>query len=98
MAALSAGHCATDFANGALPALLPFLVDRFDLSYTLAAALMLGSSASSSLIQPLFGAWSDRRGALWLLPSGVAVAGGGNAGAAAPPAGRLLRPPFFALP
>ncbi len=36
MAALSAGPSATDFANGALPALLPFLVERFDLSYTLA--------------------------------------------------------------
>jgi MFS transporter, FSR family, fosmidomycin resistance protein len=85
MAALSAGHCATDFANGALPALLPFLKDRFGLSYTLAAVLMLGSAASSSLIQPLFGAWSDRRGALWLLPSGVAVAGVGIALAAAAP-------------
>jgi len=86
MAALSAGHFATDFANGALPALLPFLVDRFGLSYTLAAALVLASAASSSLIQPLFGAWSDRRGALWLLPSGVAVAGIGIALAAAAPA------------
>jgi FSR family fosmidomycin resistance protein-like MFS transporter len=85
MAALSAGHCATDFANGALPALLPFLVDRFGLSYTLAATLMLASAASSSLIQPLFGAWSDRRGALWLLPTGVAVAGIGIALAAASP-------------
>ncbi len=85
MAALSAGHLATDFAGGALPALLPFLVDRFHLSYTLAAAVMLASAASSSLIQPLFGAWSDRRGALWLLPSGVALAGIGIALAAAAP-------------
>jgi FSR family fosmidomycin resistance protein-like MFS transporter len=85
MAALSAGHGATDFANGALPALLPFFVDRFSLSYTLAAALILASAASSSLIQPLFGAWSDRRGALWLLPAGVAVAGIGIALAAASP-------------
>jgi len=67
MAALSAGHFATDFANGALPALLPFFVDRFGLSYTLAAAVMLASTAASSLVQPLFGAWSDRRGAIWLL-------------------------------
>src|ERR687884_386667 len=37
MTLLSAGHLGTDFANGALPALLPFLVDRFGLSYTLAA-------------------------------------------------------------
>jgi MFS transporter, FSR family, fosmidomycin resistance protein len=85
MGALSAGHCATDFANGALPALLPFLKDRFSLSYTLAAAVMLASTAASSLIQPLFGAWSDRRGALWLLPTGVAVAGIGIALAAASP-------------
>src|SRR5205809_6378214 len=85
MAALSAGHCATDFANGALPALLPFLKDRFGLSYTLAAALMLASAASSSLIQPLFGAWSDRRGALWLLPTGAAIAGIGIAPASASP-------------
>ena len=86
MAALSAGHCATDFANGALPALLPFMVDRFRLSYTLAAVVMLASTASSSLVQPLFGAWSDRRGALWLLPAGVALAGIGIALAAASPA------------
>jgi FSR family fosmidomycin resistance protein-like MFS transporter len=85
MTALSAGHGATDFANGALPALLPFLIDRFRLSYTLAAVVMLASAASSSLIQPLFGAWSDKRGALWLLPTGVAVAGVGTALAAASP-------------
>jgi MFS transporter, FSR family, fosmidomycin resistance protein len=86
MAVLSAGHGAADFANGALPALLPFLVDRFELSYTLAAVVMLASAASSSLIQPLFGAWSDSRGAIWLLPAGVAVAGIGVALAAAAPA------------
>ena len=86
MTALSAGHGATDFANGALPALLPFFVDRFDLSYTLAAALVLASAASSSLVQPVFGAWSDRRGAIWLLPGGVALAGIGIALAAAAPA------------
>ena len=86
MAVLSAGHCATDFANGALPALLPFMVDRFRLSYTLAAVVMLASTAASSLVQPFFGAWSDRRGALWLLPAGVALAGIGIALAAAAPA------------
>jgi FSR family fosmidomycin resistance protein-like MFS transporter len=75
MAALSAGHLATDFANGSLPALLPFLVERFSLNYVLAATLMLSSTVSSSVIQPLFGLWSDRKGALWLLPAGVALAG-----------------------
>src|SRR2546423_4610855 len=85
MTLLSAGHLGTDFANGALPALLPFLVDRFALSYTLAATLMLASAVSSSVIQPLFGLWSDRRGAIWLLPVGVAVAGVGIALAADAP-------------
>jgi FSR family fosmidomycin resistance protein-like MFS transporter len=85
MAVLSSGHLATDFANGSLPALLPFLVDRFRLSYVLAAVLMLASAVSSSVIQPLFGLWSDRRGAIWLLPAGVALAGVGIALAADAP-------------
>jgi MFS transporter, FSR family, fosmidomycin resistance protein len=79
IAALSAGHFATDFSNGALPALLPFLVTRFDLSYTQVGAIMLVSALASSIIQPLFGLWSDRHGAVWLLPVGVVLAGGGMA-------------------
>src|SRR5438105_9502970 len=85
MALLSSGHLATDFANGALPALLPFLRDRFSLSYTAVGAIVLASQASSSLIQPLFGLWSDRRGAIWLLPAGVLCVGVGIALAADAP-------------
>lgn len=85
MAALSSGHLATDFANGALPALLPFLVLEFGLSYTLAGVVMLAWALSSSVVQPLFGVWSDRRGAVWLLPSGLAVGGLGIGLAAAAP-------------
>jgi MFS transporter, FSR family, fosmidomycin resistance protein len=79
IAALSAGHLATDFANGVLPALLPFLVSRFDLSYMQAGGLVFASAAASSLVQPIFGHWSDRRGAVWLLPTGVFLAGSGMA-------------------
>lgn len=86
MAALSSGHLATDFANGAVPALLPFLVARFDLTYTLAAVVMLVWAISSSVIQPAFGLWSDRRGALWLLPAGLVVGGIGIGLSAAAPA------------
>jgi MFS transporter, FSR family, fosmidomycin resistance protein len=85
MAVLSLGHGAVDFSGGALPALLPFLVDEFDLSYTLAAVLMLASAISGSVIQPVFGLWSDRRGAVWLLPAGVAIGGIGIALASAAP-------------
>jgi MFS transporter, FSR family, fosmidomycin resistance protein len=87
--ALSAGHFATDFSNGALPALLPFLVQRFDLSYTQVGALVLVSALASSIIQPLFGIWSDRRGAVWLLPLGVLLAGSGMALTAASPSYEL---------
>ena len=90
MAALSSGHLATDFANGALPALLPFFVEKFDLSYTLAAAAVLASAVSSSIVQPLFGLWSDRRGAIWLLPGGVALAGFGIALASVAPTYSLV--------
>lgn len=85
MAALSSGHLATDFASGAVPALLPFLADRYDLSYTRTAVLMLAALVSSSVVQPFFGLWSDRRGAMWLLPGGVALAGAGIALAAVAP-------------
>ena len=90
MALLSSGHFATDFSNGALPALLPFLKDKFSLSYTAVGAVILASQASSSLVQPLFGLWSDRRGAMWLLPAGLAVGGVGIALAADSPSYGLV--------
>ncbi len=74
MLALSGGHLAVDFASGSVPALIPFLTDRFDLNYALAALLLLAATVSSSLVQPLFGLWSDRRGALWLIPGGTILA------------------------
>jgi len=74
LAALSAGHLATDFASGAVPALLPFVVADFDLSYLEAGAVMLVWATASSVVQPLFGLVSDRRGAIWLLPGGVVLA------------------------
>jgi FSR family fosmidomycin resistance protein-like MFS transporter len=86
MALLSTGHASVDFSGGALPALLPFLRVEFDLSYTLVAVLILASALSSSIIQPAFGLWSDVRGAVWLLPAGVAIGGIGMALASDAPA------------
>ncbi len=90
MGALSTGHLATDLSQGALPALLPFFVTKFSLSYTLAAALVLCSTFASSIVQPLFGFWSDARGVLWLLPAGTAIAGIGMACAAVAPSYALV--------
>jgi FSR family fosmidomycin resistance protein-like MFS transporter len=85
MVALSGGHFAVDFASGSVPALIPFLASRFDLSYALSALLLLAATISSSLVQPLFGLWSDRRGALWLIPGGIVLAAVGVGGAAVSP-------------
>jgi MFS transporter, FSR family, fosmidomycin resistance protein len=85
MVALSGGHLAVDFASGSVPALIPFLSDRFQLGYALAAMLLLAATVSSSLLQPLFGLWSDRRGALWLIPGGAVLAAVGIGGAAISP-------------
>lgn len=85
MATLSGGHLAVDFASGSVPALIPFIADRFDLGYALAALLLLAATISSSLVQPLFGLWSDRRGARWLIPGGAMLAAVGVGGAAVSP-------------
>jgi FSR family fosmidomycin resistance protein-like MFS transporter len=90
MGALSGGHLAVDFAAGSVPALIPFMTDRFQLGYALSAMLLLAATASSSLVQPLFGLWSDRRGALWLIPGGVLLAAIGVGGAAVSPAYPLV--------
>jgi len=85
MVALSGGHFAVDFASGSVPALIPYFTHRFHLSYALAAMLLLAATLSSSVVQPLFGLWSDRRGALWLIPGGTALAAVGVGFAAVSP-------------
>ena len=85
MAGSSGGHLAVDFASGSVPALIPYFTDRFDLSYALAAALLLAATLSSSIVQPLFGLRSDRKGALWLIPGGTALAAVGVGLAAVSP-------------
>jgi MFS transporter, FSR family, fosmidomycin resistance protein len=79
LAVLASGHLLADATQGVVPALLPFLISERGLSYAAASALVLASTVSSSVIQPLFGHYSDRRPRPWLMPAGVAVGGGGVA-------------------
>ena len=72
---LSFGHLATDICQSALPAILPFLKAKLLLSYTMAGIIMLASNITSSVIQPLFGYWSDRKEKAFLLPAGCLCAG-----------------------
>ena len=72
---LSVGHLATDINQGALPAMLPFFIAAYDLSYTAAASIVFAVNISSSVIQPLFGIAADRYSKPWLLPGGLMCAG-----------------------
>ena len=72
---LSVGHMATDINQGALPAMLPFFIAAYDLSYTAAASIVFAVNMSSSVIQPLFGIAADRYTKPWLLPGGLMFAG-----------------------
>ncbi len=77
MAGLSAGHLFTDVNQGAVAALLPFLVDERGLSLAAAGALVTASTLSSSVVQPIFGVFSDRRPSPAFIPLGVLLAGVG---------------------
>lgn len=78
---LAAGHLCIDLCQGAVPALLPFLIVERHLSYAAAASLVLATSLASSVIQPLFGSLADRFAAPWFMPVGLLLAGLGLAGA-----------------
>jgi FSR family fosmidomycin resistance protein-like MFS transporter len=79
MAGLSAGHLFTDLNQGAVAALLPFLISERGLSLAAAGALVFAATVSSSIVQPLFGIFSDRRPIPALMPLGVLLAGCGMA-------------------
>ncbi|MFT8316120.1 MAG: MFS transporter [Clostridium sp.] len=72
---LTSGHLITDIYQGALPAMLPFLITEKHLSYAAAAFLIFAANLSSSIVQPIFGLYSDKISAPWTLPLGVLLGG-----------------------
>ena len=76
---LSAAHMATDINQGALPAMLPFFIATYDLTYAAAATIVFAVNMSSSVVQPIFGIAADRYSKPWLLPIGLMLAGLGLA-------------------
>jgi FSR family fosmidomycin resistance protein-like MFS transporter len=71
---LIGGHFAIDILMGALPAFLPFLKESLQLSYFMTASIILVYNVTASVIQPIFGYWSDRSSARWFLPLGCFIA------------------------
>lgn len=72
---MTAGHALDDVYQGAVPALLTFLVADRHYSYTAAAGITLAATLLSSVAQPVFGVLTDRRRLGWLVPAGMATAG-----------------------
>jgi len=75
IALLALGHLVVDLNQGSLPAILPFLRTTHGLTYAQAATIVLASNVTSSLIQPLFGYFSDRISRRWILPTSVFLTG-----------------------
>ncbi|MFD7336428.1 MFS transporter [Streptomyces violascens] len=76
---LAVGHSCVDVYQGAVAALVPFFVAERAYSYAAASGIVLAASLLSSVVQPLFGALTDRWALPWLLPLSTAVAGIGIA-------------------
>ncbi|WP_347351682.1 MFS transporter [Intrasporangium sp.] len=74
VALVSTAHVADDFYQGAVPALLPFLVAERHYTYAAVSGLTLAATFLSSVAQPAFGWLTDRRPRRWLIPGGMGLA------------------------
>ncbi len=79
LATLALAHASSDLCQGAVPALLPFLIEQRGYSYASATALVLTMTIASSVVQPIFGHAADRRATGALMPLGLVVGGAGIA-------------------
>ncbi|MEU8827532.1 MFS transporter [Streptomyces sp. NPDC048636] len=76
---LSVGHGCVDIYQGAVAALVPFFVSERAYTYAAASAVVLAATLLSSVVQPLFGVFTDRWALPWLLPVSTLAAGAGVA-------------------
>ncbi|MEU0805885.1 MFS transporter [Streptomyces sp. NPDC005970] len=82
---MAIGHATVDFYQGAVPTLVPFLVAERHYGYVAASGIVLAATLLSSIVQPLFGALTDRWTMPWLIPAsslgaglGIALSGPGD--------------------
>jgi MFS transporter, FSR family, fosmidomycin resistance protein len=76
LAFLTSTHVVDDLYQGAVPALLPFLAIERHYSYTGLTGITLAATFLASVVQPGFGALTDRYRSLgWLVAVGLLVAG-----------------------
>jgi FSR family fosmidomycin resistance protein-like MFS transporter len=75
VALLTVSHAVDDLYQGAVPALLPFLVAERHYTYAAASGLILAGNLLASIAQPAFGAITDKLRLGWLVGAGMSVAG-----------------------
>jgi FSR family fosmidomycin resistance protein-like MFS transporter len=76
LAFLTSTHVVDDLYQGAVPALLPFLAIERHYSYTGLTGITLAATFLASVVQPGFGALTDKyRNLGWLVAIGLLVAG-----------------------
>jgi FSR family fosmidomycin resistance protein-like MFS transporter len=66
-------HGTSDFYSGIVPLVVFYVVAREGLSPAVQGALTFLWYLTSSIVQPFFGAYSDRSGRWWFLPCAVAM-------------------------
>ncbi|MBQ9572960.1 MAG: MFS transporter [Acidaminococcaceae bacterium] len=71
----SLGHLSVDWCQGAIPSLLPYFIRNYDLSYQAAGTLIFANVLVASVLQPLFGYYSDRISRPWFIPLGALFCG-----------------------
>jgi FSR family fosmidomycin resistance protein-like MFS transporter len=76
---LFAGHLMTDISQGMVPALLPYFISEYKLTYSAAGFLVMALTISSTIVQPLFGFLADRKPLPWFIALGPFLAGLGIA-------------------
>lgn len=76
---LAFGHLCADINQGALSAILPFLIAAHHYSYTTAATLVMVANIVASVVQPAFGQIADKKNRPWIMAAGIFLAGGGMA-------------------
>ncbi|GGO75377.1 MFS transporter [Nonomuraea cavernae] len=79
VAMLAIGHGSVDVYQGAVPALVPFLVMERGYGYVAASGVVLAATSLSSVVQPVFGVLTDRWRMPWLIPVSMTTAGLGVA-------------------
>ena len=76
---MALGHACVDVYQGSVAALVPYFVAERAYSYAAASGIVLAASLLSSVVQPLFGALTDKWAMPGLLPGSTLVGGAGVA-------------------